>query len=114
MRRVASSKACESAHLSIGVGSAPYGVKGTWSLTFYLLLAFGADRRTRGLLWVRQMGRSNPEHFSALSEERDEAARTAILEKVMKGRQPTDLMLRCENPSLLRLSLSLIPFQVLY
>jgi hypothetical protein len=31
--------------------------------------------------------------FSGLEEEH---ARAAILEKVMKGRQPTDLMLRCE------------------
>ncbi|KAJ6469386.1 magnesium transporter [Mycena sanguinolenta] len=33
--------------------------------------------------------------FNNLSEIQEEATRAAILEKVMKGRQPTDLMLRC-------------------
>ena len=31
-----------------------------------------------------------------LSDEQEDAAKAAILDKVMKGRQPTDLMLRCE------------------
>jgi hypothetical protein len=31
-----------------------------------------------------------------LSDEQEDEAKAAILEKVMKGRQPTDLMLRCE------------------
>lgn len=30
------------------------------------------------------------------SDGQEEAAKTALLEKAMKGRQPTDLMLRCE------------------
>ncbi|KAJ7676465.1 Mg2+ transporter protein cora-like protein [Mycena rosella] len=33
--------------------------------------------------------------FDGLSDIQEEATRAAILEKVMKGRQPTDLMLRC-------------------
>jgi len=37
-----------------------------------------------------------PVEFNDLSDGQEEAAKTAILEKVMKGRQPTDLMLRCE------------------
>lgn len=35
--------------------------------------------------------------FSQHSEGQDESAREAILEKVMKGRQPSDLMLRCKQ-----------------
>ncbi|KAJ7931315.1 magnesium transporter [Mycena leptocephala] len=34
--------------------------------------------------------------FDGLSDIQEEATRAAILEKVMKGRQPTDLMLRCK------------------
>jgi hypothetical protein len=33
--------------------------------------------------------------LNGLSDGQEEAAKVAILEKVMKGRQPTDLMLRC-------------------
>ncbi|KAJ6470247.1 cora-domain-containing protein [Mycena vitilis] len=45
---------------------------------------------------VRRLSRGNkrPE-FDGLSDIQEEATRAAILEKVMKGRQPTDLMLRC-------------------
>ncbi|KAF7348605.1 Magnesium transporter [Mycena venus] len=38
---------------------------------------------------------SRPVEFNDLSDIQEEATRAAILEKVMKGRQPTDLMLRC-------------------
>jgi len=34
-----------------------------------------------------------------LSRDQEDAAKAAILDKVMKGRQPTDLMLRCESPT---------------
>ncbi|KLO14034.1 Mg2+ transporter protein cora-like protein [Schizopora paradoxa] len=44
-------------------------------------------------LWNSRLPNRN--HFDP-SDGQDEAARSAILEKVMKGRQPTDLMLRCE------------------
>ena len=37
-----------------------------------------------------------PDSSPQPSDGQDEAARAAILEKVMKGRQPTDLMLRCK------------------
>lgn len=40
--------------------------------------------------------KSKPVEFDGLSERQEEAAKAAILEKVMKGRQPADLMLRCE------------------
>lgn len=39
----------------------------------------------------------SPEETTANEEE--ETAKAAILEKVMKGRLPTDLMLRCASPS---------------
>jgi hypothetical protein len=38
---------------------------------------------------------SQSAEFNGLSDGQEEAAKIAILEKVMKGRQPTDLMLRC-------------------
>ncbi|KAJ3793139.1 hypothetical protein GGU11DRAFT_749198 [Lentinula aff. detonsa] len=41
-------------------------------------------------LWKSQSSQSRP-----LSPAEEEAGKAAILEKVMKGRQPTDLMLRC-------------------
>jgi magnesium transporter len=37
-----------------------------------------------------------PAESRGMSDEQEDAAKAAILEKVMKGRQPTDLMLRCE------------------
>lgn len=52
---------------------------------------------TRQMSWLKKFtgfGRG-AESFSPISDGHDEAARSAILEKVMKGRQPTDLMLRC-------------------
>ena len=36
------------------------------------------------------------EQFNGPIDNQEEAARVAILEKAMKGRQPTDLMLRCK------------------
>ena len=44
--------------------------------------------------WYAKM-KSKPVELDDLSERQEEAAKAAILEKVMKGRQPTDLMLRC-------------------
>ena len=42
-------------------------------------------------------GRSqSPVSDDGLSDGHEEAARAAILEKALKGRQPTDLLLRCE------------------
>lgn len=51
-----------------------------------------------------------PRQFNAwvqrgfLSDGDDEAARSAILENALKGRQPTDLMLRCSSTCLSRCS----------
>ncbi|KAJ6572167.1 hypothetical protein B0H19DRAFT_1132769 [Mycena capillaripes] len=64
------------------------------------LLSSGARRNllAPGLL-VRNISRgpmqSRTVEFDGLSDIQEEATRAAILEKVMKGRQPTDLMLRC-------------------
>ncbi|KAJ7154595.1 Mg2+ transporter protein cora-like protein [Mycena filopes] len=64
------------------------------------LLSSGARRSPldHGLL-VRNIFRgpksSRAVEFDATSDIQEEATRAAILEKVMKGRQPTDLMLRC-------------------
>lgn len=54
---------------------------------------------SRQMSWVsRLLTRSRPsEPFPPISDGQDEAARSAILEKVMKGRQATDLMLRCTS-----------------
>lgn len=48
--------------------------------------------RPMSFLWNSRLPNRN--HYDP-SDGQDEAARSAILEKVMKGRQPTDLMLRC-------------------
>lgn len=48
--------------------------------------------RFRHVSWFAKKN-MKPVEFNGLSEE---DAKAAILEKVMKGRQPTDLMLRCE------------------
>jgi hypothetical protein len=47
-----------------------------------------------------------PADDRGLSDEQEDAAKAAILEKVMKGRQPTDLMLRCESILLICTSLA--------
>jgi magnesium transporter len=49
----------------------------------------------RHLSWLSKTNSKSVE-FSGFSESQEEVAKAAILEKVMKGRQPTDLMLRCE------------------
>ncbi|KAF7338765.1 Magnesium transporter [Mycena sanguinolenta] len=48
---------------------------------------------TRNVSWGPRQSRAV--EFNNLSEIQEETTRAAILEKVMKGRQPTDLMLRC-------------------
>lgn len=50
----------------------------------------------RVLHWMH-LRRDCPEDFGP-PEHDEEAVRDAILEKALKGRQPTDLMLRCERP----------------
>jgi magnesium transporter len=49
----------------------------------------------RHLSWISKTKNKSVE-FNDFSESQEEEAKAAILEKVMKGRQPTDLMLRCE------------------
>lgn len=50
---------------------------------------------TRHISWTPKLN-PRPVEFNGLSDEQEDAAKAAILEKVMKGRQPTDLMLRCK------------------
>ena len=50
----------------------------------------------RRLFWSQKSTPQAHDHFNGPSDGQEEAAKVAILEKVMKGRQPTDLMLRCE------------------
>lgn len=50
---------------------------------------------TRCITWGSKTNGRSVE-FNGLSDLQEEAAKAAILDKVMKGRQPTDLMLRCE------------------
>lgn len=45
--------------------------------------------------WYAKM-KAKPTEFDGLLDGQEEEARAAILEKVMKGRHPTDLMLRCK------------------
>ncbi|GJE86613.1 CorA family magnesium transporter [Phanerochaete sordida] len=45
--------------------------------------------------WIPKFRTKQEEQFNSPSDNQEEAARVAILEKAMKGRQPTDLMLRC-------------------
>jgi hypothetical protein len=49
----------------------------------------------RQVSWAGRL-KQHPVEFNPISDSQEEAAKAAILEKVMKGRQPTDLMLRCE------------------
>ena len=52
---------------------------------------------TRQFSWIPGFNRrSDDTQQHASREGQEEAAKAAILEKAMKGRQPTDLMLRCE------------------
>lgn len=53
----------------------------------------------RGLSWLPKLGvglRPQHEQFNGPMDNQEEAAKVAILEKAMKGRQPTDLKLRCK------------------
>ena len=52
---------------------------------------------SRQMSWVSRLfsRRRSGEPFSHISDGQDEAARAAILAQLMKGRQPSDLMLRC-------------------
>ena len=60
--------------------------------------ALSPHRRTRQISWIPGLKRGDdiPE---GSREGQEEAAKSSILEKAMKGRQPADLMLRCECSS---------------
>ncbi|KDQ59994.1 hypothetical protein JAAARDRAFT_32363 [Jaapia argillacea MUCL 33604] len=45
--------------------------------------------------WIPKFMSRQPEPHAGLTDGQEEAAKSAILDKVMNGRQPTDLMLRC-------------------
>ncbi|KAF8886469.1 Mg2+ transporter protein cora-like protein [Mucidula mucida] len=54
------------------------------------------SRNPPGERYLRWRPRSDPlDSTEPLTEEEEQVAKSAILDKVMKGRQPTDLMLRC-------------------
>jgi hypothetical protein len=53
---------------------------------------FGA---LRAIAWAAKMKAQH--EFNGPGDGQEEAAKAAILDKVMKGRQPTDLMLRCQS-----------------
>ena len=80
--------------------------RGLGRLRTFTLLSTGAHFRpcrtvlspqlyARSIAWSPHTHPRSPE-YRGLSDEQEDAAKAAILEKVMKGRQPTDLMLRCE------------------
>lgn len=54
-----------------------------------------APMGSRQVSWFAKLN-TKPVEFNGLSDRQEEEAKAAILEKVMKGRHPTDLMLRCE------------------
>jgi hypothetical protein len=56
----------------------------------------------RRMSWLSRLNaglRPQHEHFNEQMDNQEEAAKVAILEKAMKGRQPTELKLRCESRS---------------
>lgn len=73
---------------------------------------FSSSENNRFVAWYarRTAGRGTNQR----SDSQDEATRSAILEKVMKGRQPSDLMLRCKGLSSFQLFLYSFRFQVQY
>lgn len=54
----------------------------------------GSRSGARSMSWVSRFNRPL-DPWSGNSDGQEEAAKAAILEKAMKGRQQTDLMLRC-------------------
>jgi len=51
---------------------------------------------TRHVSWLLR-SRTRPADSNGVLEDQEDLTKAAILEKVMKGRQPTDLMLRCAS-----------------
>lgn len=52
---------------------------------------------SRYLSWIPKLTMRHQDQFNGPNDNQEEVAKVAILEKAMKGRQPTDLMLRCES-----------------
>lgn len=50
--------------------------------------------------WSSKFGWGQDEKPSMMTESQEDAAKAAILEKAMKGRQQADLMLRCTSSPL--------------
>lgn len=46
--------------------------------------------------WLQRLGKA-PDPLAEPTDSNEQAAKIAMLEKAMKGRQPTDLMLRCTS-----------------
>lgn len=53
------------------------------------------SRNSRQISWSFK-SQPQPTEFNDIPDNEEDVARAAILNKVMKGRQPTDLMLRCK------------------
>lgn len=59
---------------------------------------------TRPISWSFK-SQTRAADFNESPDNEQDVARAAILDKVMKGRQPTDLMLRCKQKSLFECSI---------
>ncbi|KAG7097681.1 hypothetical protein E1B28_005007 [Marasmius oreades] len=65
---------------------------GTFSYPIGTLKVQGSGSAIRAISWFKKVQRS---HLTGPTVAEEEAGKAAILEKVMTGRHPTDLMLRC-------------------
>jgi len=66
----------------------------------------------RSVRHVSWSWKSHSRVFAAVPDNEEDAARAAILDKVMKGRQPADLMLRCKQSRLYDILLTDLSNQV--
>jgi len=67
----------------------------------------------RHISWLLRL-RSRAADPNGVPDDQEDLTKAAILEKVMKGRQPTDLMLRCASLFLSSVCLQLTRCQALY
>ena len=67
--------------------------KDSWNQRVVRTVKYSGRRNSS---WASRLNSRFPEPFGSVSDGHDEAARRAILERVMQSRQPADLMLRCE------------------
>lgn len=69
--------------------------------------ALASPRAQLGIRRINWKSRSSSSDFGGISDAHEDLTKAAILDKVMKGRQPADLMLRCSSsPCVLLRSLS--------